>query len=136
MSNIFVWKPELSVNIVSIDSQHKNLLAIGGDLYDAISSGRGRVVCGKTLDRLVRCAGTHFAYEERLMLSHGYPDFEAHKAEHNALNKKVTQFQEDFNSGSAEISIERLTFLKDWLDGHIQNSDSKYAPFVCEKPAA
>jgi hemerythrin len=64
------------------------------------------------------------------MRLHDYPDFAAHKAEHDALVRQVLKFQEDFTSGHATITVQLLQFLRDWLQNHIQGSDLRYAPHL------
>jgi hemerythrin len=133
---MFNWKPAYSVNISSIDAQHQTLLAMGRELLDAMSTRQGQAATGKILDRLIKYTATHFAYEEQLMQTNGYPAFAAHKSEHDALIAKVLQFQVDLKAGRAAISIQLLEFLKNWLVGHIQGSDRKYVPFIREKSVA
>ncbi len=123
---MFDWKSEYAVNIGSIDAQHQTLFAIGRQLYTAMSAGKGKSVLAKILDRLVQYTAMHFAHEERLMQLYQYPDFAAHKAEHDALAKQVIAFQEEFNSGRATMAVQVLQFLKDWLETHIKGSDMAY----------
>jgi hemerythrin len=104
------------------------LFAIGRELYAAMSAGQGKNALGKILDRLVQYTAMHFAHEERLMQLHKYPNFAAHKAEHDALAKQVIAFQEEFNSGRATMAVQVLQFLKDWLEKHIKGSDMAYVP--------
>src|ERR1035438_2668581 len=96
---MFEWKSDYAVNIPSIDAQHQGLFAIGRELYAAMSTGQGKTVMRRILDRLVQYTAMHFAHEERLMQMHGYPDFAKHKAEHDALVKQVVAFQAEFNAG-------------------------------------
>jgi hemerythrin len=70
------------------------------------------------------------------MKLHNYSGFAVHKAEHDALTKQVLQFQADFQSGRAVVSIQLLDFLKDWLTKHINGSDKKYAPALRDKAVA
>jgi hemerythrin len=133
---MFEWKPEYTVNIGSIDAQHQNLFAIGRELYAAMSSGQGKAVIGRILDRLVQYTVVHFAHEERLLKANDYPDFDKHKAEHEALVKQVLAFQQDFEGGRATIAVPVLQFLKDWLDKHIRVSDHAYAPCLTAKKVA
>ena len=125
---MFDWKNEYAVNIGSIDAQHQMLFAIGRELYAAMSTGQGKAVLGRILDRLVQYTTVHFAHEERLMQLHHYPDFAKHKAEHDELVKQVQAFQTEFESGRATMAVQVLQFLKDWLESHIKGSDSAYAP--------
>jgi hemerythrin len=127
---MFEWKPEYAVNIISIDAQHQNLFAIGRELYAAMSAGQGTTAIGRILSRLVHYTIVHFAHEERLMKQFHYPDFAAHKAEHDALTAQVVAFQQDFHAGRVALALQVLQFLKDWLEKHIKCSDAAFAPYL------
>jgi len=131
---MFEWKPVYSVKIASIDGQHQNLFRMAEELYAAMNAGHGKTVLSKTLDRLVQYTHVHFAHEERLMTAHHYPGLDAHIVEHRALTQKVEIFQAEFERGKALITVQLLSFLKDWLQHHIAESDQRYVPFLKEKP--
>jgi hemerythrin-like metal-binding protein len=133
---MFDWKSEYAVNIGSIDKQHQNLFAIGRELFAAMGAGKGNSVLASILDRLVQYTAEHFAHEESLMRQHGYPDFNTHKAAHDALVKKVVAFQTDFKAGRVAMAVQVLQFLKDWLSKHIQSSDVAYAPYMKARKVA
>jgi hemerythrin-like metal-binding protein len=128
-----VWNDALSVNISEIDHQHQHLIDLINILHDAMKQGRGKEVLSVTLDELARYAVEHFAAEEKLMQKYGYPEFSAHKAEHESFIKKVTDFQNGFIAGKLLLSIEILTFLRDWTINHIAETDKKYVPFLSSK---
>jgi len=46
------------------------------------------------------------------------------------------QFQSDFQSGQAALSVQLLHFIKDWLEKHINGSDKKYVPVLKDKAVA
>jgi hemerythrin len=133
---MFEWKPEYAVGIASIDAQHQRLFAIARELYEAMSAGRGKASLALILDRLVQYTSVHFAHEERLMRVYDYPNFLKHKAQHDALTKKVLTFQKDFESGKVSMTVHLLHFLKDWLENHIKVSDFEYAPCLKQKNVA
>lgn len=133
--SMFEWKPEYSVGHAEIDSQHKRLFALAGDLYDAMSSGKGKEVLSKTLSELVAYTKLHFATEERLMRAHHYPEYAGHKANHDALTKQVVEYQNDFETGRVGITVGLLQFLKDWLRHHIGETDRKIAIFLKSRAA-
>lgn len=133
---MFEWKPQYSVQIASIDGQHQNLFRIAGELYAAMSAGRGKAAMAEILDRLVQYTAVHFAQEERLMRLHDYPHLAAHRAEHEALTKKVLAFQADFDAGRAAMTVQVLQFLREWLAKHIAASDQKYAPYLRNRAVA
>ena len=133
---MFEWHNDFSVQIGSVDAQHKMLFAIANELYTAMMAGQSKMAMARILDRLVQYTKVHFAHEERLMLLHTYPDLAAHKAEHDALTAKVVKFQNDFLKGQVNMSVQLLQFLRDWLEHHIKGSDRKYSPFLRSKAVA
>ncbi len=133
---MFEWKKEYAVNIGSIDAQHQMLFAIGRELYAAMSAGKGRTILSKILDRLVQYTMQHFTHEESLMRLHKYPNFATHKAEHDALARKVVEFQADFNAGKIAMALEVLNFVQEWLQHHIKGSDFAYVACVKGKKVA
>ncbi len=74
-----------------------------------------------------------FEKVEQFFLKHGYPETVKHTHEHNAFIAKVAGFQNDLKAGRVMLSMEVLNFLKEWLIGHIQIVDKKYAPFLNAK---
>jgi hemerythrin len=125
------WNDRLSVGIKQFDDEHKRLVAMVNELFDAAQGNRGKDVLGKILDGLITYTKTHFANEERYMTQHGYPELAAHQAEHGALAKQVLEVQAKYKGGATgALNNEVLTFLKGWLVKHIQGTDKKYGPFL------
>lgn len=124
------WKEEYSVKIREIDEQHKKLVAMINELNDAMSQGQAKQALEKVLDRLVGYTASHFATEERLMQTHGYPGFAEHKEKHEKMTAKVLALQQEYRSGKTRLSIEVMNFLKNWLDKHILGTDMKYSGFL------
>ncbi len=133
---MFEWNDKFSTGIVSLDAQHQTLFSIGAELYAAMSAGQSRERTYGILTRLLDYTVTHFAHEERLMRVYRYPDYAAHKAEHDALKRQVSQFYEESQRGKVAISVRLLKFLDDWLKEHIGKSDQRYAPFLAAKAVA
>ncbi len=130
---LLTWSNDLSVKIYSIDEQHKNLIALINNLYDAMGAGKGQAALGAILKELVDYTTTHFANEEKLMRAQAYPGYLAHKKEHDNLAAKVNTLQNDFSSGKPVMTVEVMRFLKDWLTSHIKGTDQKYSPFLIGK---
>jgi hemerythrin len=130
---LFTWEDSFSVNIGVIDMQHKKLVSMVNDLHQAMMEGSGKDKLGSILSNLVGYTRGHFTTEERLMRTHAYPDFLAHKSEHDHLTEKVMDLQRGFRSNEVGLTIEVMEFLKDWLRDHILGSDKKYSPFLNAK---
>jgi hemerythrin-like metal-binding protein len=130
---LFPWSDTYSVQIGIIDMQHKNLVKIINELHQAMIGGHGKDQLGKILSSLVTYTQAHFKTEEKLMESHGYPEYTIHKAEHDRLTRTVLDFQSKFQKNEVGLTIEVMEFLKDWLSKHIMGIDKKYTPFLNSK---
>ncbi len=127
------WGPQYVLGIKDIDNEHQKLVNMINDLYEAMSQGKGDDVLGRVLGGLVNYCATHFATEEKYMQKCGYEDFAEHKRIHDGLTSKVKSLFNDFNSGKAKMSLSVTTFLKDWLNKHILQTDKNYVQ--CMKAA-
>lgn len=130
MAMLMPWKEEYSVNIKEIDDQHRRLLDMVNELHEAMAQGKGKEVLGVILAKLIDYTAGHFSKEERLMESHGYPEFDDHKAKHGKMTAKVLALQADYRAGKLTLSMEVSKFLQDWLNKHILGTDKKYSAFL------
>ncbi len=130
---LFEWKDSFSVTVPKYDLQHKKLISLINDLHAAMGAGKGKDVLEKTFTELLTYTKTHFADEESEFRKHSYPEAFFHVKEHEKLTKEAVKYYDDFISGKNTISIELLTFLKDWLMNHIMGTDKKYAAFLTSK---
>jgi len=130
---IISWNDTLSVRVKEIDIQHQRLVELVNKLHDSMKAGKGNDVLGPILSDLVKYTVFHFSTEEKYFQKFGYPEFQQHKKQHDDLTNKAKALKTSFEQGKQTISIEVLTFLKDWLSGHILGSDKKYGPFLNSK---
>ncbi len=127
------WNTNYSVGIAEIDDQHKKLIALINDLYDAMRRGNGKAALGRVLADLLDYTIYHFNAEERLFQKYAYPDFEEHKQMHDYLAEKVRQLKNEYEGGSPAITRDAMLFLSNWLNVHILEVDRKYGPFLNDK---
>jgi hemerythrin len=127
------WNNHYSVNVREIDEQHKKLIALANQLYDAMRAGKGPDALDPVLHELVDYTAYHFECEERLLLQHGYPEHDEHKEQHDSLAEKTRQFMEDFTRGQGSRSMDVMLFLSNWLNIHILEVDKRYATFLIDK---
>ncbi len=129
----FEWNSSLETGIKEIDEQHKRLVDMVNELYNAVNNGSGKKVLADILTRLADYTVYHFKTEEHYFEKFGYPQTDIHKQIHKNLVEKVISFKEQFEKGGSTISYELLNFLKDWLINHIGKTDMQYVPFLKEK---
>jgi hemerythrin len=121
------WKDEFSVEVQSIDNQHKKLFGMLNELFEAMRAGKGSQVAPTIVKNLVAYTREHFANEEKMMLQAGYPQYAAHKVEHDKLTAEVAKMVQELESGKLAVSVQLLDFLKKWLQSHILSTDKKYS---------
>ena len=131
--NIFEWTDEFSVGVAHLDDQHKKLVELINELFDAMAVGKGRDVLDGVIGELQKYVLIHFQSEERMMLINGFAGLEEHKEEHARFIEKIKEFKEKFESGDRKLTIEVVDFLKDWIINHINGMDKQYAVFFKEK---
>lgn len=124
------WNHLMSVNVESIDSQHKKLVSLLNEMYDALGTGKGKESVGTILEELIVYTKTHFAHEELLMQEKNYYNYEDHKLEHDRLRSQVMEFKEKFDDGRESVQLKVLHFLKKWLIEHIFGTDMKMGYFL------
>jgi hemerythrin-like metal-binding protein len=127
------WKEKYAIGIQEIDAQHKNLVNMIIKLFSAMQSGAGKDVLEEILAGLVDYTRKHFMTEEILMGNFDFPELEAHQKEHHKFVEEVTHFQQEYQSGNTGLSIQLITFLRNWLDEHICETDHKYGAFLKAK---
>ncbi|MCI5900486.1 MAG: bacteriohemerythrin [Firmicutes bacterium] len=116
-----------------IDGQHKELIARVNKLTDSLETGREKNVAIQTLDFLMDYTEFHFQAEEKLQEEKGYPEIEAHKAQHAAFVKAVGELKEmlEEEEGPSDAFVEAVNKnVVEWLKNHIQICDKKVADFV------
>jgi hemerythrin len=132
---LFQWRDEYSMKVASIDAQHCKLVEMLNALHDGMASGTGKEKLAPLLDGLIQYTATHFAHEEDYFAKYAYPEAEKHTEEHQKLVKQVLSFKEKFDAGRANINMELMIFLKDWLIHHILGSDKAYSKHLVERGA-
>jgi hemerythrin-like metal-binding protein len=130
---VLIWDETYSVQIESIDEQHKILFSYINDLVEAMQEFRESDVVSRLLPALMDYTIVHFGAEEKLMEENGYPKLDEHKQEHEKFINMIKEFEEKFKTGDRTISLGILDFLVDWLKNHIMGTDMKYTPHLKEK---
>jgi hemerythrin len=129
---LIVWSSRYELQVPEIDQQHRRLVDLVNELDMAMQQGQGKAAVGRVLEGLVAYTQYHFGHEEQLMEETRYPGSERHRREHIAFVKKLIDLRDAHRRGSLGLSIAVMTFLSDWLVGHIQGTDREFVPHVLE----
>jgi hemerythrin len=128
--NLVKWSDDYSVGILAIDNQHKELVKMTNALFLGCErTGLTVVYFMKAIQAAVKYAKIHFATEEKYMIQVNYPDYAAHKKEHENFVTEVLSQTRLFEEGKT-VPLTFALFLKNWLLNHIAISDKKYSKFL------
>jgi hemerythrin-like metal-binding protein len=131
---LFVWDENCRVGIDEIDRDHKGLVNLINDLYEAMQDGSGGALLLPIFTALKHYTVDHFAKEERYMIECNAPDQEKHFREHKRMVETLADLEGRHRKGEAAISLQTLTFLRDWLKNHICVMDLAMAEQLKEHP--
>jgi len=73
-----------------------------------------------------------FAEEENWLKVIEYPGLQFQKKQHEFFISQVTDLQDRYSRGEANIPLSTLEFLRDWLLSHILEKDKKYGTFMLD----
>jgi hemerythrin len=127
--SIFVWDESFELGIEQFDEHHRHLVGLLNKTYDDFTAGTSHESLESTLDELIDYATYHFAAEEHWMKEHRYPDLRQHLDEHERFSRRVVEIQKDYHGRKVKLSLEVLSFLKNWLSNHILKTDAAYGKF-------
>ena len=126
--NYLKWSDKYSVNVTEIDEQHKKLISLVNEMYDAMRVGKGKDILGAVIAELVNYTVYHFHTEELLLQQYNYSKYNEHKEMHDSLSKKARDLKEEFEKGNKPTTIDVMLLLTNWLNAHILVEDKKYEP--------
>jgi hemerythrin len=132
---VFVkWVPEYEVGIKLIDAQHRELVSLTNDLYRACVATDNSIgtVFKECMSKMVEYVRFHFQAENELLKRLGYPDYQAHRKEHETLIQKILEAAKDYDKGNKLVPNHFVRTLKDWVFSHIAVTDQRYAIYVSE----
>ena len=124
------WTPKLELRVPAIDRQHRRLCDYINDLYRAMKNNRTGVELQAVVKKLRDYTASHFSDEEKIFVPSQYPGTKEHKAIHRKFVAKLDEFEARLKNGTATVSMDLLSFLKDWLINHIAGTDPTYLPYI------
>lgn len=126
------WRESLAIGVEAIDNQHKELLLRFDRLLEACHAGNGIDELKRLLGFLDEYVRTHFNDEEALQKLHRYPNYEAHKVEHNYFIEQLNNLKLEVQSEGVTTHhvVETNHMLLKWLLNHISKVDLALGTFL------
>lgn len=119
------WRPEYSLGVASVDFEHKQLIELINQLAIEIDGPFNEDAIENFFGELHAITSAHFALEERAMVKANYPEFSAHKADHEILLEQIREMMDQF-CADPEKSREILKeTLEQWFARHFSSFDAR-----------
>ncbi len=121
------WDEDLNVGIGTIDEHHRYLFDLLNDLHAVVVNKRGPRQVARLVKALDSYAKIHFRAEEQMMAHYGYEGMDRQLHQHHAFEEKISEFYEELHVNPLVAQFDVLTYLRDWLIGHIRVEDAQLA---------
>lgn len=122
---MIAWREEFSVGNDAIDHDHEHLIEQINQLYELLGQPMDILSIEHMLSGIQTDISAHFALEELLMREAGYPEYQAHKDDHEKLLDQIHDlafsFSEDPETGRALM----VNQLSDWFSRHFSGFDMR-----------
>jgi hemerythrin-like metal-binding protein len=127
---------ELIVGHDEMDAQHRGLVRCLAELERA-ASAEDAPAFGAALGKLWDETVGHFATEDGLMETYGYPERAPHRSAHNLFLEDLRALvRETEGHGMSEDAVSwGLQRVPAWLTFHIETNDAPLARFIARKEA-
>jgi hemerythrin-like metal-binding protein len=129
-TGLIEWTAAYSVGVAAIDQQHKGLIGQIRAFQEAMLEGRAAQSLDQILANLGAYTRVHFAFEEKLMEEHAYPETATHRAAHAGLTERVEELQAQLGAGNTVPSTQMMIFMRHWLTDHIVAVDKPLGGFL------
>lgn len=122
----FEWAEEYSVGLDGIDSQHRKIIELMNEVFDAVRYEKGVEIIKHVYVELLRYANYHFGLELRLFAKYPFDDERKHIEEHSYFIERVKTLMINEYLTDKNVPIEILHFLKSWFQNHMMKTDMEY----------
>jgi hemerythrin len=126
----FKWNAAYAVYLSDIDSQHKDLFKLSGELYRALVAGAEPAKVESLMSDVLEHITVHFAHEEALMEETAYPSRGRHVRQHQTAMKRAAGLVKSIRKGDTAASTEALEFMGSWLRDHTSVADKMMGSYL------
>ena len=129
------WDISYATGIPLIDSQHRELVNLTNQLYNACRGGNEKAGSAfkEAMSAMVEYVRFHFSTEQKLLERINYPDYKKHKMMHDTLIKDILEAAQNYHEGKKFVPNQFVRTLKEWVFGHIAVYDKNYSFYVHEQ---
>jgi hemerythrin len=120
------WRQEFNTGVAEVDQEHQELVELINQLHEQIQHDPEKDTVSAFLGEVFARISAHFALEETVMRKHRYDEYQAHKAEHEALLDEIRDIMDDYEAGAYSDAGQALaTTVRDWFVNHFKTKDAR-----------
>ncbi len=123
--SLITWKPEFAVGIASVDFEHEQMIRLINEIYDEMKTRRDADSSEQFLGDVHFAISAHFALEERLMRDADYPEYQAHKEDHEELLDQLRDLMDQLVADPDKGFDLLHDKLSDWFENHFATFDAR-----------
>lgn len=120
------WNQAYSVGHSLMDEDHRKLVSMISNLYEAMRIGQSKTVVAPLIQQVDQYAKEHFRREEEYLQKINSSAYNDQKNQHTLFLNKVQEFKTRYESGTSMLALEMLPFLNEWFMNHILKTDMQY----------
>ncbi len=119
------WKSEYSLGIPSIDHEHRELIDLINQCHERLGGDERSGAIEDFLGEIHTGIAAHFALEERIMRNAAYPEYAAHKEDHEDLLDQLREFMDVYAMDPQVGKYLLQRELSDWFSRHFATFDAR-----------
>ncbi len=123
--SLITWKPEFAVGVASVDFEHEQMIGLINEIYDEMQTRRDADSIEQFLGDVHFAISAHFALEERLMRDADYPEYQAHKEDHEELLDQLRDLMDQLVADPDKGFDLLHDKLSDWFENHFATFDAR-----------
>jgi len=123
--NLINWSPSWSLGIPSVDGEHRDMIDMINRVYADLEGSPEPASIADSLGEIHAGISAHFALEERLMQSAGYPEYAEHKQSHELLLDQIRDLMDEYAADPEQGKQGLQRRLGDWFSLHFATFDAR-----------
>lgn len=127
------WTGDLGTGVTELDCEHRDLISCFHRVANSLERERDIALFHSRFEELMNATAEHFAHEERVMKTIGFPSYAQHKREHDRL---LNDSKDLLKNIGAALPLEDCPaiahYLKHWLVRHMRERDSEIHTFITQ----
>ena len=123
--SLLKWKPSFSLGVPGVDLEHREMIEMINRTYGHLQDENDPAQVEDMLGEILSGISAHFALEERMMRNAAFPEYEAHKANHEELIDDIRDLMDSYPNAPVAGRELLSARLSGWFENHFATFDAR-----------